>query len=60
MGQLTVSLLSLKDAWSCSLLPFPTGGILGGKELRVHPRVGLAWQRVAGLFFFGGSRRNRL
>ena len=29
---------------------FPMDGILGWKELRPQPGVGLAWQTVAGLF----------
>ena len=35
------------------------GSILGGKELGGQPRVGLAWQRVAGWWFFGGSGGDR-
>ena len=29
------------------------GGILDGKELRVQPRIGLAWQRVQGYSSLG-------
>ena len=34
---------------------FSKEGIWDGKELWAQPRIGLAGQRVAGLFFFGHS-----
>ena len=38
---------------SCDCLHFPTAGILIGKEFWAWPRIRLAQQKVAGLFFFG-------
>ena len=50
-------LLFLQGGWMIcsSCLHFP----VDGKELWAQPRIGLAWQRVAGLFF-ECSRGNRL
>ena len=43
--------------WSCCSCPhFPKDSILHRKGLWAQPRIGLAGQRVAGLFFFGWSR----
>ena len=39
---------------------FPAGGVWDGKELWAQARFRLAWQRVAGLFFFGCSRGDEL
>ena len=53
----------LGDVWMAVLqLPeFPKGQYFEWeKELWAQPRAGLAWQRVAGLFFFGCSRGNAL
>ena len=46
--------------WRCLDNCAAAARVLDGKELRVQPRVRLAWQRVAGLFLFGCSRGNRL
>ena len=56
-GSLALGLFFLEDDWVIGLqLPlFPKDGISDGKELRAQPRVGLAWQKVASLFF-GCSR----
>ena len=58
---LALGLFFLEDAWMIMLqLPaLPNGWFLDGKELQAQPRIGLAWQRVACLFF-GCSRGDRL
>ena len=42
------------------LSTFPKRWYFGWEELWAQPRIGLTWQEVAGLFFFGCSRGNRL
>ena len=61
--------LGVSQALSCSRMPeclwcscpcFPMDDILVRKELLAQSRIRLAWQRVAGLFFFGCSRGDEL
>ena len=41
----------LDDVLQLLAVSQPTDGILDGKELPAQPRMGLAWQRAAGLLF---------